>query len=196
MKKVLYVLFFLLLSHVAIAEVQSEAEKILKASVDEVLTILTDEGLTLEQKKGEIIKVTNQVFDLPLMAKLAVGKKYWSTFHPEQKSEFINLYIEEFQNFYVDKIDLFSDEKVEFLPPILLNEKKVKIPTVLLSKDKKYSILYMMFKTARGWKIYDISIEGVSILHTDRQQFQHILASGKVEDLLTKMREKMKNENS
>ncbi|GJQ59183.1 MAG: toluene tolerance protein [Candidatus Scalindua sp.] len=196
MKKIFYVLFFLLLSHVAIAGGELEPEEILKTSVNEVLTVLADEEMALEQKKEKVIEITDQVFDLTLMAKLSVGKKYWSKFNPEQKSEFTKLFIKKFQGFYVDKIDLFSDEKVEFLPPITVNKKKVKIPTVLSSKDKKYSILYMMFKTSRGWKIYDVSIEGVSILHTDRQQFQNILASGKVKDLLSKMREKVKNENS
>ncbi len=196
MKKALYILFFFLLSHVAIAGVESEAEKQLKTSVDTVLTILSDDGQTLEQKKEKVTEIIDQIFDLTLMAKLSVGKRYWSKFTPEQRAEFTNLFIKEFHDFYVDKIDLFSDEQVEFLPQVLVNEKKVKIPTVLISKDKKYSVLYMMFKTRSGWKIYDVSIEGVSILHTDRQQFQHILATGKVEDLLTKMREKMKNENS
>ncbi|MDR4505406.1 MAG: ABC transporter substrate-binding protein [Candidatus Scalindua sp.] len=196
MKKIFYVLLFLLLSHVVTADVQSEAEKVLKASVNEVFTILSDEGLTLEQKKEKVITIITKVFNLPLMAKLSVGKKYWSKFHPEQKTEFINLFIKDFQDFYVDKINLFSDEKIEFLPPIFMDKKKVKIPTLLHSKDKKFSILYMMFKSRDGWKIYDVSIEGVSILHTGRQQFQNILAGGKVEDLLTKMREKMKNENS
>ena len=44
-----------------------------------------------------------------------------------------------------------------------------------------------------GWRIYDITIEGVSLIHTYRSQYNHILASGKVEDLLVKMRE-MKEE--
>jgi phospholipid transport system substrate-binding protein len=195
MKNIFYVLFFLLLSHVVIAGEELEAEKVLKTSVNAVLTILSDEELELEQKKEKVIEITDQVFDLRVMAYLTV-KEYWPKFSSEQKKEFTSIFIKAFQDFYVDKIDLFSDEKVEFLPPTLANEKQVKIPTVLLSKNKKYSILYMMLKTKDGWKICDVSIEGVSILHTDRQQFQHILASGKVEDLITKMREKMENENS
>ncbi|MCP5003668.1 MAG: ABC transporter substrate-binding protein [Planctomycetes bacterium] len=195
MKKIFYILFFLLLSHTVIAGGGAEAEKILKTSIHEVLSALSDDALTLEQKKVKVVSVTDTVFDLGLMAKLSVGKKYWSRFNSGQRDEFTDLFVKDFQGFYIDKIDLFSDEKVEFLPAIPVSGKKVKIPTLLLSKDKTLSILYMMFKTKSGWKVYDMSIEGVSILHTKRQQFQHVLASGEIEGLLTRMREIMNNEN-
>jgi phospholipid transport system substrate-binding protein len=124
------------------------------------------------------------------MAKLSLGKKHWSQFNSKQRSEFTSLFTELFQDFYVDKLDLFSDENVLFQPPVLVNEKKVQIPTVLLSKGKKYSMLYKMAKTKNGWRIYDVEIEGVSLIHTYRSQYNHVLKSGEIEDLLTKMREK------
>jgi phospholipid transport system substrate-binding protein len=89
-------------------------------------------------------------------------------------------------------LDLFSDEKVIFKPATVVKKRKVQVPTVLLSKGKEYSILYKMSNTRAGWKIYDIAIEGVSLVHTYRSQYNHILKSGKIEDLLVKMREKNK----
>jgi phospholipid transport system substrate-binding protein len=47
-----------------------------------------------------------------------------------------------------------------------------------------------MSKTKNGWRVYDVVIEGVSLIHTYRSQYNHILKSGEIEDLLTKMREK------
>ena len=190
MKRVFCLLFFFLLSQVAVAGGESEAEKVLKTSVNVVLSVLSDEGLTADQKKSKVVEITNTIFDYSLMARLSLGKEYWARFEPGQRDQFADLFVKQFQDFYVDKINLFNDEKVDFLPPITVDKKKVKIPTVLLSKDKKYSILYMMFKTESGWRIYDISIEGVSILHTYRKQYHHILASEGVEELLTEMREK------
>jgi phospholipid transport system substrate-binding protein len=106
--------------------------------------------------------------------------------------EFTSLFTAQFQSFYIDKLDLFSDEKVIFKPATVVKKKKVQIPTVLVSKGKEYSILYKMSNTKAGWKIYDIVIEGVSLIHTYRSQYNHILKSGEVDDLLTKMREKKK----
>ncbi len=183
-------LFFFLLSQVAVADVESEAEEKLKTSVDKVFTVLSDKELTTDQKKIKVVEITNSVFGFPLMAKLSLGKKHWSQFNSKQRSEFTSLFIKLFQDFYVDKLDLFSDEKVIFQPPIIANEKKVQIPTILLSKGEKYTVLYKMFKTKNGWKVYDVAIEGVSLIHTYRSQYHHILDSGEIEDLLTKMREK------
>jgi phospholipid transport system substrate-binding protein len=71
-----------------------------------------------------------------------------------------------------------------------VNKKKVQIPTVLISKEKEYSMQYKMAKTKKGWRVYDIEIEGVSLIHTYRSQYNHVLENGEIEDLLTKMREK------
>ena len=183
-------LSFFLLSQVAVADVKSEAEEKLRTSVGKVFTVLSDKELTMDQKKIKVVAITDSVFGYSLMAKLSLGKKHWSKFDSKQRAEFTSLFTELFQDFYVDKLDLFSDEKIQFQPPVLVNKKKVQIPTVLLSKEKEYSMLYKMKKTKNGWRIYDIEIEGVSLIHTYRSQHNHVLESGEVEDLLTKMREK------
>lgn len=191
MKKIFcLLLFFFLLSQVVAADVESESEKILKTSVNKVLTVLSDKDLTMVQKRSKVIEITNSVFNFPLMAKLSLGREHWSRLNPEQRTKFTRLFIKLLQDFYADKLDLFNDEKIVFHPLIVVNKKKVKIPTVMVSKEKDYSILYKMHKSKKGWKVYDVEIEGVSIIHTYRSQYRHILASGNIEDLLTKMREK------
>lgn len=183
-------LFFFLLSRVAVADVKSEAEEKLKMSVDKVFTVLSDKELTLDQKKIKVVAITDTVFGYPLMAKISLGKKHWSQFSPDQRVEFTSLHTERFQNFYTKYLGIFRDEKVTFQPSVLVNKKKVQIPTVLLSKEKEYSMLYKMAKTKNGWRIYDIEIEGVSLIHTYRSEYNNILESGEIEDLLIKMREK------
>ncbi len=190
MKKNSYLLlFFLLLSPVVVADVGTEPEKILKISVDNVFSVLSDKELSLDQKKRELNKITNSVFEFPLMAKLSLGKEQWSKFSTKQREEFKSLFIELFQEFYSEKINIFRDEKVSFDPPIIENERRVKVPTILFSNGKKVSILYKMFKTKNGWKIYDIVIEGVSLIQTYRSQYHYVIKNNKIEGLLTKMRE-------
>ncbi|MGR3293478.1 MAG: MlaC/ttg2D family ABC transporter substrate-binding protein [Candidatus Scalindua sp.] len=187
-----FLLFFLLLSQVVVADDETEAEKILKSSVSKVFTIMRDEEMAMDQKKSKVIEITNTIFGFSLMAKLSIGRAHWSEFNAKQRMAFISLFTEQFQRFYIGKLDLFSDEEVVFKPATVVKKRKVQVPTVLLSKGKEYSILYKMSNTKTGWKIYDIVIEGVSLIHTYRSQFNHILKSGKIEDLLTKMREKKK----
>jgi phospholipid transport system substrate-binding protein len=182
-----------LLSQVAVADVDTEPEKILKTSVNKVFSVLSDIELSLGQKERAITEITNSVFGFPLMAKLSLGKKHWSKINSKQREEFTSLFIELFQDFYSDKISLFRDEKVDFDFPIIENEKRVQIPTSLLSNGKKASILYKMYKTKNGWKVYDVVIEGVSLIQTYRSQYHHVIKSNKIEGLLTKMREQKEN---
>ncbi len=192
MKKITYLLLFFLLTQVAAADVESEAEKLLKKSVNEVFSVLSDKEITMDQKKSKVVEITNSVFSFPLMAKLSVGKAYWSDFTAEQRAEFTILFTERFQSFYVDKLGLFSDEEVVFLLATITKKKKAQIPTVLISRGKEYSILYRMFKTRNGWKIYDTEIEGVSMLRSYQSQYHHILKKNSIEDLLEKMRKPKK----
>ena len=67
------------------------------------------------------------------------------------------------------------------------NNQKIHIPTYLVSKDRKISILYKFYDSEPGWKVYDLEIQGVSIIRSYREQFDQILQKGTFEDLLAKM---------
>ncbi len=196
MRKVFFILLFVLLSfQVTLYSAETEAEITLKAAVGKVFTVLSNKDVSMDQKKREVVEITNTAFSFPLMAKLSVGKEYWMRFNEKQREEFTGLFTELFQCFYIDKLDLFSNEEVVFQPAAIVNKKKVQVPTVLLSKDKKYSVLYKMAKMKNGWKIFDITIEGVSLIHTYRSQYKYILESGEIEDLLSMLRKKKKENN-
>ena len=104
----------------------------------------------------------------------------------EKKEKFTELYVKLLKTSYLDKLSLYSDEKVIFESPTQV-KKKVHIPTVLISKDRKTSILYKLYKPAGGWKVYDLEIQGVSIIRSYRSQFDQILQKGTIDDLIKKM---------
>ena len=194
MKKIACLLLaFLLFSHVVVADVEHEAGKLLKRSVDKIFTVLSDKEITIDQKKNKVIEITNPVFSFSLMAKLSLGKVHWSQFNAKQKAEFIDLYTKLFQNFYIEKLDFFSNETVVFQPATTMGKKKIQIQSALISKGTQYSMLYKMFKTRDSWKIYDLEIEGVSLLRSYRSQYHHFLKKGGIEGLLAKMREIKEN---
>jgi phospholipid transport system substrate-binding protein len=194
MKKIACLLLvLLLLSQTAVADVESEAAKLLKKSVDKIFTVLSDKELSIDQKKSKVIEITSPVFGFSLMAKLSLGKEHWSQFNAKQRTEFIDLFTDLFENFYIDKLDFFSNETVVFQPATIVKQNKVLIQTALISKGTQYSMLYKMFKTKNGWRIYDFEIEGVSILRSYRSQYHHFLKKGGIEGLLAKMREIKEN---
>lgn len=191
MKKIagLFLLLFVFsLTPVAVASNGLEAEKILKSSINEVCEVLSDKELTMDQKRTKVIETVKSVFGFSLMAKLSLGKKHWSQINSTQRDDFTQLFTRLFIDSYASKLDLFQDEKFVFLP-LIAKKKRVQIPTQLVSKGKKYLILYKMTNSKDGWKVYDVVVEGISLVRTYRSQYNQVLAKGKFEDLLAKMKE-------
>ena len=164
----------------------ASAEQMLKANLAAVLAVLQKPDLRQEAKQKEIIDIVNPMFDFTLMAKLTLGRKYWPRLTPEQKQRFTRLFIKRLRASYLDSLTLYTDEQVLFEPSVEVKQ-KIQIQTYLVSQDKKISILYKFYYSESTWKIYDLEIEGVSIIRSYRSQFYEFLKSGTIEDLLTQL---------
>jgi len=187
MIRILYILLCMLfLSQPLIADDESDAEALVKSKLDAVFAVLQKGDLDQQAKKQEINAIVTPMFDFELMAKLTLGKKHWLGLPREKREKFTELYIELLKTSYLDKLALYTDEKVIFDPPVQV-KKKVHIPTQLISKDRKTSILYKLYKSANDWKVYDLEIQGVSVIRSYRSQFGEILQNGTIDDLLRKM---------
>lgn len=191
MKSLLYaVLSLLMLSQTVIADDKSAAEETLRSKLEAVISVLRKKELELEAKKKEIIEIVTPIFDFSLMAKLTLGRKYWPGLAKEKKERFTELFIKRLKESYLEKLTryTYTDEKILYNAPIQV-KKKIHIPTDLISKDNKISMLYKLYKSKHNWKIYDIEIEGVSLITIYRSQFNQVLSSGTIDDLLEKLEE-------
>jgi len=161
-------------------------EELLRNKWDAVVSVLKKKDIDQEAKEKKISKIVTPIFDFPLMAKLALGRKHWPEFNPSQREKFTKLFTERLKRSYWEKIALYKDEKILFKPK---TQKKntIYIPSELLYQDKKVAILYKLRKIDKRWKIYDVEIQGVSILRSYRSQFDEILRHGTVEDLLSRL---------
>jgi phospholipid transport system substrate-binding protein len=122
------------------------------------------------------------------MAKLSLGKKYWPTLSQEKQAVFSDLFIKRLQDSYLEKLDLYSNEEVLYGEP-QTKGKQVHQPTTLIYKDSRISMLYKFYRSATGWKVYDVEIGGVSVIQTYRSQFDDVLSEGSIDDLLEKLRD-------
>ncbi len=187
MKNLIYaVLFVLLFSQAAVADDKKDAEKLLKSKLESVIFVLEKKDIDQQAKKKEIIEIVTPMFNFPLMSKLTLGKKHWPGLTKDQKEKFIELFTKRLKDSYLEKMMLYTDEKIEYKESVQVG-KKVQIPTILTSKDNKISMLYKLYKSKLSWKIYDIEIQGVSLISTYRSQFDEILRSKTVDDLLAKL---------
>lgn len=151
-----------------------------------VISVLRIKDLTQEEKEKKINKIVSPIFDYPLMAKLALGREHWPKLTPPQQKKFTQLFVERLKTSYREKIALYTDEKVQFKSAVR-KKNRIYIPMELISKDKKVTIVHKLSKVNKRWKIYDVEIQGVSILKTYRSQFDDILRKGTVEDLLSRL---------
>ena len=191
MKSLLYsVLSLLILSQTVIADDKSAAEAILRSKLEAVISVLQKKELEIEAKKKEIDEIVTPIFDFSLMAKLTLGRKFWPGLAKEKKERFTELFIKRLKESYLEKLTryTYSDEKIVYNTPIQV-KKRIHIPTDLISKDNKISMLYKLYKSKQNWKIYDIEIEGVSLITTYRSQFDQVLSKGTIDDLLIKLEE-------
>ena len=180
------VAILLFLSPFAGAADNETAQQILQRNLDAVFAVLEKKDLGEQAKQNEIEAIVTPMFDFPLMAKLSLGKKHWLGLTKEQKDRFTDLYIKRLRQSYLDRITDYTDEKVIYGSVVEI-DKKVRIPTDLVSKGSKISMLYKLYASESGWMIYDIEIQGVSLIRSYRSQFNEILNKGTFEDLIAKM---------
>ncbi len=170
----------------------NDPEELLRNKWDAIVSILQNKDIDQKAKEKKISKVISPIFDFPLMAKLALGRKHWPKFTPPQREKFTRLFTERLKKSYREKIAFYKDEKVLFKPKVQ-KKKTIYIPMELRYEDKKVAILYKLRKIEKRWKIYDVEIQGVSILLTYRSQFDEILRRDTVEELLSRL-EKPQND--
>jgi len=164
----------------------NNTEELLRNKWDAIISILQKKDIYQKAKEKQISKIVSSIFDFPLMAKLTLGRKHWPKLTPPQRDKFTQLFTERLKKSYREKIALYKDEKVLFKPKEQ-KKKTIYIPSELTYKDKKVAILYKLRKVDKRWKIYDVEIQGVSILLTYRSQFAEILRRGTVKDLLSRL---------
>ena len=162
-------------------------------NVSSVLDILRDPALQGEAnqdaKQKKIESIADQMFDYVALSRLTLGKS-WNQFSREQQKEFVSLYRTILEKAYMDKILSYTDEKVIFDKELMLAENKAEVQTKIITKSAEIPIFYRVYLKEGEWKVYDVIIEGISLIKNYRTQFREILANNPPEEVLKILREK------
>jgi phospholipid transport system substrate-binding protein len=165
-----------------------------KGHVDKVLEVLRDPSLKAESakkvKKDKIMAISEKMFDFTELSKRTLAAN-WSKFGPEQQNEFIELYTSLLEDAYANKIMAYTDEKIAFNKEVVLTEKTVEVRSTVQKKDGDIPIDYRVIMKDGSWRVYDVVIEGVSLINNYRSQFREILANKPPESLLETLRKKV-----
>ena len=162
--------------------------------VNEVLKVLRNPALqgeaNKEAKQERIEAIADAMFDYLALSRLTLGRN-WRKFNGEQKKEFVQLYRSILEKAYMDRILSYTDEKVTFDKEIMLSEKKAEVQTHILTKSVEIPIFYRVYLKDGKWKVYDVIIEGISLIKNYRTQFRDILANNPPEEVLKILRKKI-----
>jgi phospholipid transport system substrate-binding protein len=165
-----------------------------KTQVNKVIDVLRDSSLKGEAgrkvKRERIRNISENMFDYTELSKRTLGQN-WSKLNAGQQTEFLGLYKTLLEDAYADKIITYTDEKVVFGKETTLSEKTAEVQTTIITKKADIPIYYRVIQKGADWKVYDVVIEGVSLVSNYRNQFKEILSNKTPDALLDTLRKKV-----
>ena len=166
----------------------------IQSQVNKVLDVLRDPTLKAESaretKKKKIWDIANDIFDYTTLSKRALARN-WKKFNPDQQKEFTDLFGRLLGNVYLDRILQYDDQKVVFEKERKLADDRAEVQSKLVTSSREIPMNYRMIIKNGEWRVYDVIIEGVSMVKNYRSQFRKILTNKSPEDLLKILRKKV-----
>jgi len=170
-----------------------------KGTVDQVIKILTDPALKGEKKirerRAKIRQVVLQRFGFTEMSKRSLGR-YWNERTPEERTEFVRLYTDLLERAYIDRIDGYTGEQVVYLGESIDGDYSEVRSKIVTKRNQEIPIIYRLQLASTNWEVYDVIVEGVSLVNNYRTQFSKIIRTSSYQELVKKMQVKLEGEEA
>ena len=165
-----------------------------ETGVNEVIATLGDPAFKAKAKDEQIAQLgeaIDTIFDFKELSRRTLGRD-WRKMKPDQQKEFVQLFRELLQGVYADRLLAYSDQKIIFDKETMLKKGRAEVQSYLQTSDgKKIPLFYRLTDKSGSWKVYDVIIEGVSMVKNYRTQFRQILAKNSPDKLLEILRGKV-----
>lgn len=175
------------------ARAESPTEAV-KSVVDEVIRILQDPSLKApalkKQRRDRVKQVVDSRFDYEEMAKRSLGAS-WRSLNAGQRQEFVRLFGELLEASYSNKVMNYQGEKIQYLREIPEDANYAEVRTTVLRKNDRIPMDYRLMRKDRGWMVYDVVIEGVSLVSNYRSQFSQVIRESSYNGLVRRLRVKI-----
>ncbi len=164
----------------------------LKPILTDIMAIIGDPNLAGDEQKDvrrtKIMKIAAQGFDFTEMSKRVLGKT-WRNINPQQRDYFAEIFTKLLENAYIGQLEDYSGQKIVYKDE-RIKGKKAAVSTIVYDKEMSLPVNYVMLEKDRGWQVYDINIEGVSLVRNYREQFKSILRKENFDGLVKVLEEK------
>jgi len=163
----------------------------LRQRVDEVVRVLDDPSNKGKpaQRRAAVRKISEEIFDYPDTARRTLGP-HWTARTPEEQREFVQLFADLLDRAYFSKIDRYQGEKVRYGAETINGNEAIVKTMIVTRAGSEVPIDYRMHLADGRWLVYDVNIEGVSLVSNYRTQFNKIVQTESYQTLVQKLRAK------
>ncbi|MDX2479340.1 MAG: ABC transporter substrate-binding protein [Desulfuromusa sp.] len=188
MKKIILSgLFVLLLAASSFALPQPQAR--VEQMVDSILGVLQQPELSVEEKKTQIIGRVQEYLDVQSMSRRTLGD-YWEGATEEQRQRFSSLFVRILERTYLDRVEDYSGGTVKYLKQRVKDDKAI-VDTLIISDELEIPVQYKMIYGEGTWQVFDLVIEGVSLVRNYRSSYGEIIRQEGYDGLLALMDKKV-----
>jgi phospholipid transport system substrate-binding protein len=164
----------------------------LKVGIERVLKTITDPALQgpgrADERRRALREITDPMFDWTEMAKRALGR-HWHTRTEAERQEFVPLFHNLLERTYVTRIERYDGEQITYTGESIEGDQAIVRTKVLDKTSRELPVEYRMVRAPNGrWTIYDVLIEGVSLVANYRSQFDQIIRTASYERLVAKLK--------
>jgi phospholipid transport system substrate-binding protein len=163
----------------------------LRQRVDEVIKVVDDPALSAKpaERHAAVRKIAEDVFDYPDTAQRALGP-HWNARTPQERQEFVQLFADLLDRAYVGKIDLYQGEKVRYAGETVEGDQATVKTRIVTKRGSEVPVDYRMHVNNGRWLVYDVIIEGVSLISNYRTQFNKVVQTESYQSLVQKLKNK------
>ena len=165
-----------------------DINSMVKKKVSVIFDLLGKQDIEKNERNEKIVGELNEIMDFKLAAYLSLGK-HWKKISKTQKKEFVETFQQYINNYIVEKIDLYTNQKIDIGDSKIVKKGRAELEIGILSGGETLQINFKLRKNKKmEWRVYDVDIEGVSLITTFRSQFSGVLKNSSFEELLEKLK--------
>ncbi len=181
------------------AAMASDPKEVAKQVIDKALDILNNPAYAGPAKKQQRLAMVKEIvdrhFDYREMAKRSLGAT-WNSLNSGQQDEFVRLFAELLEASYADKIDRYARRVRIDYPGESLDGNYAEVRTLVIRPNDKIPLTYRLLNESGNWMVYDVVIEGVSLVNNYRSQFSRIVRESSYAELVKRLRSKVSEQRS
>ena len=165
-----------------------DINSMVKKKVAVIFDLLGKQDIKKNERNEKIVGELNEIMDFQLAAYLSLGK-HWKKISKTQKKEFVETFQQYINNYIVEKIDLYTNQKIDIGDSKIVKKGRAELEIGILSGGETLEVNFKLRKNKKKeWRVYDVDIEGVSLITTFRSQFSGVLKNSSFEELLEKLK--------